>query len=412
MPLALSWALITLLLAPPASADAITFDRAIELARVAPEVRGAERALDVKRRSRQNTSRITYNPQIMLQPGFRLAPADARGLEVQASLTQTWSLAGLARARDQALRSEEELWSAEARLIALSRGLGAARAWIDLWATQQLWDEARAEAAIAATFTATIERANALSAATLADVADARAYVSEADLLVLAAEGEVFHLGLLLNQETGSTRDAPLAAEGPLPAPPLPSAAEYAGALDRADQLPQIAALELSGRVAQARAAEIKAAYGAHLLTGVFFQRDQPGGVVPYAIVGLTLPVFNRGERERGEALAAAERLAGAAEQARVDARAELAQAIHEVEHSQRIWSELERHLVPAQQAATAARERLFAAGQATVVEVLLARRAAIQGRARRHRAAADHAWARVKLWILLATIERHGAPK
>lgn len=403
-----AWLPLALALAVPSGPAALTFDEAIGLAGEAPDVRGALRAVEVKRASRRRTSPIVANPQLYLQPGYRVLARDIRGFEIQGAISQSWNLSGLSRARRASMADEEELWQAEARLVALGRSLAAARAWIDLWAAQQLLLEARAEAGIAATFTATVERAQALSAATMADVADARAYRSDADLLVLAVEGEVFHLGLLLARETGRLTGEPLAAAGDLPAPEIPPA-DAAAALDRAERLPEVATRAIAGKVAQAHAVEIRAAHGVGLMTGIYVQRDQPGGLVPYAMLGVTLPAFNRGERERGEALAAAERLAGEAEQARVAARVDVAMAIHEVEHTRKILAELEERLVPSLGESVSARERLFSAGHATVVEVLLARRQAIQARARRHRVAADHAWARVKLWLLLATIENHG---
>jgi outer membrane protein TolC len=62
---------------------------------------------------------------------------------------------------------------------------------------------------------------------------------------------------------------------------------------------------------------------------------------------------------------------------------------------------------MPASVEAARLREVTFRAGDATVVEVLVARRNAVAARARLNRAKAAHAWALVKVWLELAEIER-----
>jgi outer membrane protein TolC len=48
-------------------------------------------------------------------------------------------------------------------------------------------------------------------------------------------------------------------------------------------------------------------------------------------------------------------------------------------------------------------------AGETTVLEVLVARRALAAARARRTRALAAHAWAQVRVWMLLAHLTLGG---
>lgn len=403
---------LALSLALPHGAASLTFDEAIGLADEAPEITGARRAAAIKRRRREALPRLQYNPQAYLQPGLRLRPAESEGFELQGGITQTWSVSGLHRRQRESLDLEAEVFDADARYLALERRLAAARAWIDLWAAQALLEEARREAGIAATFAATIERAQSLEAATMADVAEAGAYRSEAELMVLAAEGEIFHLGLLLARETARPSSEPLQAAGDLPRPVLPPPGAWPNALAEAEALPAVAVRTLASQAESARAAEVKAMYGTTLTTGLLFQHDQPGGFVGYAFVGVNVPLFNRGQRSRADLMAAAEREAGAAADAAIAARVDLAMIFHEVEHTAKVEAELRDRMVPALDAGAGARQRLFDAGHATVIEVLLARRQAIGGRARLHRAAADHAWARVKAWLLLATIERQRGRK
>ena len=64
---------------------------------------------------------------------------------------------------------------------------------------------------------------------------------------------------------------------------------------------------------------------GTNLLLGVEVRRESPDGFLAMGTVGLTLPVFDRGERERSVSEARAARFEGEKRAATIDARPGLA---------------------------------------------------------------------------------------
>ncbi|TKD03315.1 TolC family protein [Polyangium fumosum] len=392
-------------LAATAPPKTLSFDEAIGLSVATPDVRGAERAVATKHALGARISGMTENPQIYVQPGFRVLPTPNQGVEIQASVTQSWNLAGLSSARKAAARVEEEELSAGARALVLTQRLDAARAWIDLWAAERVLDVAMREAALAGEFARLVEKAAQASAATKADAADARAYHAEARLGVIGAEGEVFERGLGLARVIAAGVD-PLGAHGDLPAPVLPSGAGLRDAQKRAATLPAVQQKAIAARVEHAREAEERAARGTSLSVGLYVQRDSPGGFVGYGAVGLTLPVFDRGERERSGMAARAAQLEGETKREAANASADVAMGIHEVEHTQDIVDTLAGAILPALTEGLAARVRLFEAGEGTMLEVLTARRNVAAAQARLERARAANAWARVKLWLWLSAMD------
>ncbi|UQA58707.1 TolC family protein [Polyangium aurulentum] len=392
-------------LAVTAPSKVVSFDDAIGLSAASPDVQGARRAVEKKHEMTSRISSMTENPQIYLQPGMRLLPAENKGWEVQGSVMQSWNLAGLASARKNAASVEAAELSAEARALALSRRLGAARAWIDLWAAQRTLEVARREAALGGDFARLVDKALAASAATKADAADARAYHAEARLVVIGAEGEVFERGLELSRALAAGAE-PVAAGGDLPSPALPARATWPGAVRRASALPSVQKKALAAEAERARDAEERAARGTVLSLGVAVQRDSPGGFVAYGALGLTLPTFNRGERERSVTAARAAQLEGDKQREAADAAADLAMALHEVEHTQEVLDALQNEILPALDEGLAARVRIFEGGEGTILEVVQARRNAAAARGRLERARAENAWAKVKVFLLLAAMD------
>lgn len=383
----------------------ISFDEAIGLSIQAPHVRGAERAVEEKHALRGQISTMTSNPQLYLQPGYRVAPVPNQGVEVQASVMQSWNLAGLSSARITTARLEESTLSAQARALALTQRLDAARAWIDLWCAERVLEVVTREAALGGEFVRLVEKAAAASAVTKADVADARAYHAETRLSVIAAEGEMNERGLLLARVLAAPAD-PLSSAGDLPAAPVLVGKNRHEMLQKVAQLPTVQSKALEAEVERARHAEEKAARGSTLSLGVYLQRDSPGGFVGYGAVGLTLPVFDRGERERSVVVARAAQLEGEAKREVANAAVDLALGLHEIDHTQDVVDAISGAMIPALEEAVASRMRIFEAGEATLLEVITARRNLVNARGRLERARAQNAWARVKVWLWLSVMD------
>lgn len=383
----------------------ISFDEAIGLSVQAPDVQGAERAVAEKHDMRGRISTMTSNPQLYLQPGFRVAPIPNQGVEVQASVMQSWNLAGLSSARTTTARLEEETLSARARALALTQRLEAARAWIDLWSAERVLEITSQEAALAGDFVRLVEKAAAASASTKADVSEARAYHAEARLSVIAAEGEVLERGLLLARALAAGTEA-MSSSGNLPTAPAPAETNRKAAIQRVTNLPTVQSKALEAEVERARSAEEKAARGTSLSLGVYLQRDSPGGFVGYGAVGLTFPLFDRGERERSVTVARAAQLEGEAKRETANAAIDLALGFHEIDHTQEVVDTLTTAMLPALEESLASRLRIFEAGEATILEVITTRRNLVNARGRLERARAQNAWARVKVWLWLSMLD------
>ncbi|ABC83625.1 outer membrane protein-like protein [Anaeromyxobacter dehalogenans 2CP-C] len=394
----------------PERVYAITFDEALGLAAEAPSVAGAERAVSVKSEGNSKIGLLTSNPSLVLQPGFSTRDANPR-LEGEVALTQSFNLAGLSGNRRKAARTEEQQLRDEARAVALSRRLDAAQAWLDMWAAEAAFQLSREELGLAMDLAARTRRAAEAAALTRADAADADAYEAEARLASLSVEGEVTDLGFRLAEMVGRATPLPMTTSGELPMATVPERAAWPALIARAAALPAARAEKLAAEADRARASEARSARGLDLQLGARAQRDSAGNDVLYGIVGFTFPVFERGHREAATFDAAAARRAGEAEDASRRAVTELARAFHEVEHTGEVLDALEKTLVPAAAESARLREAAMRAGDATVVEVLVARRSAASARARELRARAAHAWARAKVAMLVALVPTDGAP-
>ncbi len=402
-PLLASLLLVLATPAVPLPPTPVRFDEAIGLAARAPEVVGAEKAASAKRKSIDDLSPFTENPELTLEPGVRVAPSADRGFEGQARLTESWNLGGLAGARERTGELEARAMTAESRARALEARLGAARAWIDLWAAERLHEHSVEEAQLADELVKLVEKGAAATLFTRADVADARAYRAETELAVISTEGAVYELSIALSREMARPMPGPMVAEGDLPKPSLPSAESLQQAVVDAGKLPDVETRRLVAEAEHARAVEERALRGSRLTLGVAAQRDQPGGFSVFGIAGISVPIFERGGREAGIAESRAVDEEGRGARAAIDARAELVLDEHEVDHTQEALASLEGRLVPAMDAGRSAREELFRVGEATVLEVLQSRRSSVAMKSRLERARADASWAKVKLWLLLA---------
>jgi outer membrane protein, heavy metal efflux system len=383
----------------------LTFDAALGLTAGTPKVVGTARSAQEKAALDQQISAVPYNPQLTLMPGWRFAPRDQRQPELVAEIIQPWNLSGQARARRETVALEEHVLETEARAIALASRLSGARAWIDLWAAEHVVQETRREESIAAELERLVDRAATLGAMTRADLAEARAYHAEARIAALNAEGEVFQSGLTLAREVGIPEALPLHAEGALPEAPVPSPALRSEYQQRMNALPPVVLKDIQARAARGRAVEEKAARGTIAQLGGGLQRDAPGGLVISAIARVTFPVFDRGERERAGIQAEATRLEGERGDALVAARTDLAASFHEVDHTAELLSVLRDDLAPASREAAETRRRIFENGGATLLEVLQSDRTAVVAASRLWRMQGEHAWARVKLWLMATEV-------
>lgn len=388
-------------------APLLSFAEALRLASAAPAVTAMAEALRKQRGLSARVSALTSNPQLTTQAGYRFLSQPERGVELQVYLQQGFNLSGYAGARRRAARQDDEALAAELRALHLARQLSTAQTWLSLWGALQALMEARRELDLAAEFLRRVERAAQTAVLTKIDVAEAQAYQAETQLAALSLEGEVFDLGVALAQGTGQAGVA--RAQGPLPDLPAPTEEEGARLLARAEALPEPAARRLRALAEGGRMEEQRASRGAQIQVGLGYLREAPAAMVGLGTLGLSLPLFDRGERELALLTAARERQAGEAREAGLRARGEVAQIVHEVVHSGEILAQLRDHLVPATQETVRLREAALRAGETTVLELLIARRAAALARGRLRRAESGHVLARARALLLTQALREGG---
>ncbi|MCA2981533.1 MAG: TolC family protein [Myxococcaceae bacterium] len=378
------------------SAQALSFDEALALAETSPALEGQRRALERQARLAADVPVVVANPAVFIQPGVRRASSGAFGPEAYLGVSQDVSLSGAGVSRAQSARAEVEAAALGRGVTRRQLRLDVAGAWLSVWSAQASLAAAREEARLAKDWAAKVERGATSGGFTRVDVAVARAWLAEAALTALSLEGELFTRGVALNRALGRPRTTPARAASALPdlgpverePPPLPE--------DVSTTLPvRLAVAEAEAQ--RRRANELLAGRGASLQVGAMGWREGVGDIAAVATLQLTLPLFERAQRERAVAEAAVARAEAATDGARADELAERTQAHHELEHTTEVLTVLEAQLLPATLEAAAGIERRFDAGEATAQELVLARRTLVAARGRRVSALAESVLARFR---------------
>ena len=403
---------LALTLEPSASAHrdalaSITFDEALALSAHTEAARTRAETLENRRRADQRIPRVTRNPEVTVQPGGRLRPEDERGLAWQAQVSQSWNLRDAGRARRDAMRAETQALSADLRRRALVQRLDAARAWVDLRATERVAALTREERLLAERLLEHTQAAFEARVLTRADLAEARRFVAEVEVRQAELEGRAHELGLQLAAAAGLDPGAPVATRGPTPQPMLPDDAVLARRLSSARELPQVVAARLEGTAARARAVEARAQRGMLLTVGAAAMQDGPRELVLQGVIGLTIPAFDRGQAESSRARTAAGLAEADAEQADRALRSELARLVHDLHHTKEMHRRLESELVPTLADLVEAREALRAVGEVAVFEVVTARRQLLDARTSLARIEGELSWAELVVWLYLAELEQ-----
>lgn len=387
---------MSLLLCMVVAAAPMPFDEALERANRSPLAVASAQAAETRRAFQSRVSSVPANPTVGLQPGFRHS-ALGSGPEVMANVSQPLSLGGLSGARHEAMSRELTHDLETARLARHEARLLASEAWLMAWAADGVLREARRELELAKDLAARFERAGKSGAVTKGETAAMRAWVAEAQLAVLASEGEVFQSGVHLNRVLGLDAATPAQVTPELPALVLVDDAALAASLQASERAPEVTRAASLKNAEEAHARELLAGKGTWLQVGAVGGREGTGDVVALATLSVTLPAFDRGEREAAPFEAAAVRAEGERKAALAEARAVRVQATHELEHTRETLDVLAQQLVPASDdAATFVGQRL-AGGDATAPEWILARRAALSARSRKVRAESEHALARFR---------------
>lgn len=381
----------------------LSFDSALQEALSAPRLTAASKALSDKREMDRNISTVTNNPQVAIQAGYR-RETEVGGLEAQVNAQQPFSFGQYSRARKQAAHAEQKQLEAELARLRFDRTLAAGRAWLRLWGTMQVLHAAEHEVELAQKLAERTARAVHIGAMTMADKSEAESYLAEAELSLLSLEGEAFEQGLELSASLGRGGQAPLRPKGKLPSIALPDMndAMRKTLFSQAALFPSVKETQEAVAAEAARLEELRSQKAGSMWLGAQFAREP---TVPYSLVGLLgfqLPLFDRGERERANALSVLAQKQGDFAESTLAARIRVTWALHDLEHSDEIVRKLRDTALPATEQTLRLKERLLELGEATILEVLLQRRAAFSQRGRLGRAQAEHAASRFFLSQLL----------
>jgi outer membrane protein TolC len=342
-------------------------------------------------------------------PGGLVYPQQDDVFEMQVNLTQGWSLGGLGDARREAALQEREALGASVRARALRARLEAARRWIDLATLARIRQTVEERIRTTQQLVSQRERALVAEVGTLQSLAEARAALAELQRQRLALEGDEFTASAQLALAMGRAPETErLQAVGELPSPPLPAEAEIRARIGDIDAAPDVIVEQLRETAARARAAETSALYGPVLDVGTQVERaaaGNRGAWVVYGITGLSFPGF---AQERRSVALAKEQVATASAttaSTRLQARAELEEALHDLEHTAAVAALLEEQTLPALRAIVSGRARAVALGEEASFALNMARNQELAALEGAHRARGAHSWARVHMWLLLAEL-------
>ncbi len=400
--------LIALMGAKRVQADTISFDQALALGAGTPAVAESRDMLEARKAGDQKMRGTAEMTHIFFMPGAIIAPAEAKGFDMQATITQGWNLRDLGGARRESASHERGALAATVRARALRARLEAARRWIDLATLARIAESLDARIAGLEELVARRARALATGVGTSPALTEARATLAERLQQRLEIEGDQFAAATQLAVAIGQapTQDQ-FETVGPLPEPPLPDEAEIRRRVEDVDAVPDVVVERLRETAAQARAIEASAEYAPVLTLGAQGERSGLGAWVAYGIAGISFRGPGQARRLTSVAEARAAAASATTDDAKLHARAELEDALHDLHHAAATMKLFEENTLPELRRLVQSRERGVTLGEESYFDAFEARDrelAAVEGA---HRARGAQAWAQVHMWLLLAELAR-----
>ncbi len=356
------------------AAAPLSFPDAIRLSGQAPELEGARRAAAARAQVLGSLPALTSNPQLLLLPGMAWEGPDGPLPEGVVSLTQSFNLGGLGSARAQVAKAEWEQAGALAAKRQWDLRTAAGSAWLEAWMAGQAMREVGQEIAEAERLLERTLAASSRGGATLAEVASARAFAAEVRAAHLRWEGRQTEASFSLASVLGL--DAPAAVEGE---PPDLAEPDLSGKQRVAT--PHLSVLDAQLKATLGRELEASAQWATSLQLSLQGSHQAPSEWIASLGVGLTLPLFERGQAEAGAHHALGVRLQGERTEAAREARLGLKVLRHELQHARELDEVVRGEQLGAALEAARLEARRHAQGEGTLVELLLVRRAALAAR-------------------------------
>lgn len=386
------------------SVRALAFEDALSLASRGREVAGLERASERTGAAREDATALPDDVQFTVEAGAQALPVLAA--QGRVGVIQHFSTSRLGDARRDVLGAEGDALSRDAERRTLSRRLDAARAWTRLWAAERTLVMLREELDLASRAETLARRGAEVRELGEADALDATAYCEELRVALLDAEGDRTHSEHDVARAT-ELEHVEIRTTGELPGLPLPDESERNALFARLDADPEVASLASRALSLRARATEARAMNAARVGVGAIVDRQAPSGVAFLFSGALTLPTSGRGEREAASFEAEADALDGEAATRARSRAVDFEETLHELDHSRLTSEQVNGRWAPAVLRQQRTYERLFEAGETTLLEVFRARRASLSSRLRAIGSLADETAAKAMFRELARALER-----
>jgi outer membrane protein, heavy metal efflux system len=375
--------ILTLALAQP-----LAFDEALARADETPRLVGLQLAVERQAALAAQVPFVIANPAVFVQPGVRRLATGTTGPEAYVGVTQEVSVSGAGTSRAASAKAETEAASLDRTVQRRRLRLEVAQGWLALWAVQALLEAAQEESRLAKEWAAKVERGANAGGFTRVDLAVAKAWQAEAVLTALSLEGEVFSRGVALNRLLALSKLEPARTTKDLP--PLQPTVERPLVSSDVSKTPPVRAAIADAEAHRRRSFELLAGKGTSLQVGAMGWREGTGDLAAVATLQVTLPLFERAQRERAVAEAALTRAEALTDTIAAEELADRVDAHHELEHTAEVLAVIEQQLLPATLEAATGLQRRFDAGEANALELVLSRRTLVATRARRVSAQAD----------------------
>lgn len=389
--------------------EAVTFDQALALAADTIEVRTLRRELEIRVAQDARVGSGAGPVQLTVMPGLTLGSKTPTTFELQSSLTQDWSLAGLGQRQKASVRAEHEQLRAQARARALRSRLHAAKHWVDLHtheATTQLIQQqlvAEKQRAIH------VEHAVQAGVFALDRLDDQQVVVAELEQSQREADSRRIEAAKRLAVAMGRSPSRLLRTQGSLPRPELPPSSRLVEIRRHLDKLPQVLVQQLNVDTIRANELERHASESLFGQLGAQVERAGPKSWTVFGIAGVSLPGFGQRARAGSRGRAQIAKAQGAVDAARIELSLEVELLLHEVDHSREALVHLEQVLLPRLKSADNRSRALVDAGEVPGYYGYQAQRRYFAAQTQRLQLRGQALWAKLRLWLLLASLAEQG---
>jgi cobalt-zinc-cadmium efflux system outer membrane protein len=386
----------------------LTLDDVLARAADAADVRALLRSAEIRRDTASSVPFLMHNPSLQASIGPRVTPLDEVGPEGGLTLSIPFDTGIGGQTRRRVLEAEAQATGAEGDARVRERQRAAARAYLELmWLAREeaLYKD---DLVLAERTRALVERALAAGLEDRIALHAARVREGEGKLALLDIEARIVEVRFALAEALScDDANALVVVEHDFAARAGAIAADHPQAKD-GERAPRVLAIEQE--MAAARAREDHAGRARFPLADVGLTVEKDGFATGRVLAGagVTIPIFERGQEERGRAASDHERLSGERERARAAFMREAGILLHDIEHAEEALALLENDVLPAARDAVTDGARALEIGELDALTLVRLERERLALEVRGLMARAERERAIVELTLLNAR-DAHG---